>query len=99
MGHVVVATWVAKPGEADYVRTILEKMTPGNRAEEKMVHFQAQVSTEDPNVFIVYEHYTDASGYEEHRASEAFQNLVLGDVIHRLESRAVRTYTTIGPRA
>jgi quinol monooxygenase YgiN len=95
----VIATWVAKPGEADYVRSVLESMTPGNRAEPKMIHFQAQTSNDDPNTFVVYEHYTDESGYEEHRASEPFQKLVLGKVIPRLESRSLSRFTTIGMHA
>lgn len=99
MGHVIIATWTAREGEADYIRSILEKMTRGNRAEEKTVHFQAQVSNDDPNTFVVYEHYTDATGYEEHRASEPFQTLVLGEVIPRLQSRSVTTFTTVGDEA
>jgi quinol monooxygenase YgiN len=99
MGYVVIATWIAKPGEAEHVRSILAKMTPQNRAEPKMIHFQAHVSAEDPNAFVLYEHYTDASGYQDHRATEAFQTLVLADVIPRLASRTVQTFTTIGAPA
>ena len=32
MAYVVVATWVAKPGQAEKIRQILETVTPGNRA-------------------------------------------------------------------
>ena len=49
MGHVVIATWKANPGEREKVMRILEDMTPGNRSEPKMLHFQAQVSTTDPD--------------------------------------------------
>lgn len=79
----------ANPGKAELVRSILDNMTLGNRAEPKMVHFQAHVRADDPNTFVLYEHYTDPSGYEEHRATEAFQRLVLGDAIPRLASRKV----------
>src|SRR4051794_864146 len=65
MGHVVIATWKAKPGARDKVLRILEEMTPGNRSEPKMVHFQAQVSTTEPDTIVLYEHYTDESGYED----------------------------------
>jgi quinol monooxygenase YgiN len=96
MGFVVIATWTAKKGEADRIRKILEDMTPGKRAEPKMRHFQAQVSDDDPSTFVIYEHYADISGYEEHRASGAFQARVLGEAIPNLESRHVSTFTTIG---
>jgi quinol monooxygenase YgiN len=96
MGFVVIATWKAKPGQADLIRRILEELTPGNRAEPKMVHFQAQRSDDDPNTFVLYEHYTEASGYEDHRNSEPFQTRVLGEAIPNLEHREVTTFQTIG---
>jgi quinol monooxygenase YgiN len=96
MGHVVIATWIAKPGEADCIRRILEELTPGNRAEPKMLSFQAHVSPEDPNTFVLYEHYTDASGYEDHRNSEPFQTRVIGEAIPHLADRSVKVFQTIG---
>lgn len=96
MGHVVIATWKAKPGERDKVMRILEELTPGNRSEPKMVHFQAHVSTTDPDTIVLYEHYTDPSGYEDHRATEAFQSRVLGEAIPLLAERNLATFTTIG---
>lgn len=95
MGHVVIATWKAKPGERNKVMRILEEVTPGNRSEAKMVHFQAQVSTTDPDTIVLYEHYTDPSGYEDHRATEAFQTRVLGEAIPLLADRHLETFTTI----
>ncbi|MBS4726982.1 antibiotic biosynthesis monooxygenase [Mycobacterium sp. SM1] len=96
-GFVVIATWVANPGEAEHIRALLEKMTPLSRAEPKVICYQAHVSADDPNTFVLYEHYTDPSGYEEHRATEAFRSLVLNEAIPRLASRTVQTFTTIGP--
>jgi quinol monooxygenase YgiN len=95
MGHVVIATWKAKPGERDQVMRILEEMTPGNRSEPKMVHFQAQVSTTDRDTIVLYEHYTDATGYEDHRATEVFQARVLREAIPLLADRRLETFTTI----
>ena len=95
MGFVVIATWTAKQGEADHVAKAIAKLTPGNRAEPKNLAFQGHRSTEDPNTFVLYEDYTDASGYEDHKATDAFQTHVVGDVIPRLESRAVSTFTTL----
>jgi quinol monooxygenase YgiN len=95
MGFVVIATWTAKHGEADRIRQLLTEMTPGNRAEPKLLHFQAQESGEDPNTFVLYEHYTDASGYDDHRATDAFKTRVLDEAIPNLETRHVATFTTI----
>jgi quinol monooxygenase YgiN len=95
MAYVVLATWIAKPGEADAIRKILETVTPGNRAEEKVLAFQAQVSKDDPDTFVLYEKYTDASGYADHSETEAFKTHVLGDAIPRLADRTVREFETI----
>jgi quinol monooxygenase YgiN len=96
MGFVVIATWVANDGQAQRIGQILEELTPGNRAEPKMIQFQAHVSDEDPNTFILYEHYTDASGYQDHRNSEPFQTRVLGEAIPNLARREVTTMQTFG---
>ena len=96
MGYVVIATWKAKPGQAELIQRIIEELTPGNRAEPKMLHFQGQVSADDPDTFVLYEHYTDASGYEDHRNSEPFQTRVIGEAIPNLEHREVKTFQTVG---
>jgi len=96
MAYVVVATWVAKPGQAEKIREILETITPGSRAEEKMLEFQAQVSLDDPDTFVLYEKYVDASGYIDHRASDSFKKHVLGEAIPNLAERSVKEFETIG---
>jgi quinol monooxygenase YgiN len=92
MGHVVIATWRAKPGERERVLAILQEVTPGNRREPKSIQFQAHVSKTDPDTFVLYEHYSDESGYEEHRATQAFQERVLGEAINLLADRRVETF-------
>jgi quinol monooxygenase YgiN len=96
MGFVVIATWTAAEGQADHIRTIIEELTPSNRAEPKMIRFDAHVSTDDPNIFVLYEHYTDPSGYDDHRASELFRSRVLDDALPALATRQVQTFTTLG---
>ncbi|WP_281690405.1 putative quinol monooxygenase [Pseudonocardia thermophila] len=96
MGFVVIATWTAAEGKADHIRSIIEELTPHNRAEPKMIHFEAHVSTEDPHTFVLYEHYTDATGYDDHRATARFQQRVLGDALPALVARQVKTYFTLG---
>jgi quinol monooxygenase YgiN len=92
VAFVVIATWQAKPGAAKEIKQILATVTPINRAEEKMIEFQAHVSTEDPNTFVLYEKYTDASGYADHRATETFQRQVIGRALPNLAERSVRTF-------
>ena len=92
MTYVVIATWMAAAGEADYVARTLQELTPACRAEPKMISFQAHRSLDNPAKFVLVEHYVDASGYEEHRAGSAFIDRVLGDLVPRLAAREVCAY-------
>ena len=95
MAFVVAATWKAKPGEAERVTEVIKKMTPLSRAEAGNVFYQAQVNPEDPETFFLYEQYTDAQAYEDHKATPHFQENVFGYILEYLAERSVKTYDTI----
>ncbi|WP_283744599.1 putative quinol monooxygenase [Sideroxydans sp. CL21] len=95
MAFVVAATWKAKPGEEERIREVIRLVTPLSRNEPGNLFYQAQVSSRDPAKFFLYEQYTDAQAYEDHKATEYFRTHVLGYAIHYLESREVETYETI----
>ncbi len=95
MAFVVAAIWKAKPGEEGRIMDVIKMMTPLSRAEPKNLFYQAQVSPEDPRTFFLYEQYTDAQGYADHKATQYFQEHVFGYAIEYLEERQVATYETI----
>ena len=95
MAFVVAAVWKAKSGEEAKILDVIKALTPLSRAEPKCLYYQAQVSPEDPTTFFLYEQYTDAQGYEDHKASDYFQQQVFGYALDFLESRQVSTYETI----
>jgi quinol monooxygenase YgiN len=95
MAFVVAAIWRAKPGEDTRILNIIKTMTPLSRAEPKCLYYQAQVSSDDPATFLLYEQYADAQGYEDHKATEHFQQHVFGHAIQYLAERQVSTYETI----
>jgi quinol monooxygenase YgiN len=95
MAFVVAAIWKAKPGEAKRITEVIKTMTPLSRAEEGNLFYQAQVSPEDPETFFLYEQYTDAQAYEDHKATPHFQEHVFGYAIEYLAERSVKTYETI----
>jgi quinol monooxygenase YgiN len=95
MAFVVAAIWKAKEGEEKRVEDVIRKLTPLSRAEEKNLYYQAQVSPDDPRTFFLYEQYTDASGYDEHKAAPYFQENVFNYIINYLETRQITTYETI----
>jgi quinol monooxygenase YgiN len=95
MAFVVAATWKARPGEEERIRQILAVMTPLSRREPGCLHYQAQVSTEDPATFLLYEQYVDSGAYDAHKASVHFQEHVVGRALPLLESRKVVTFETL----
>ena len=56
-------------------------------------------SLEDPNVFLLYEEYTDEDAYPAHAASEHFARLALGEGIPLLESREREFYAAFAAPA
>jgi quinol monooxygenase YgiN len=72
-------------------------MTPLSRAEPGCLMYVAQVSTQDPTRFLLYEQYRSAQAYEDHKASAHFQRHVVGTAIPLMESREVTTWETLEP--
>jgi quinol monooxygenase YgiN len=95
VAFVVAATWRAEPGEEERVAGVIRTMTPLSRAEPGNLFYQAQVSPEDPETFFLYEQYTDAQAYEDHKNTPYFQQHVFGYAIEYLAERSVKTYETI----
>jgi quinol monooxygenase YgiN len=100
MAYVVAAKWRAHPDKADRLLEVIEEMTPPSRAESGCVFYQAQRSEEDPNLFFLYEQYTDEAGYEAHQGTEHFTRLVKQEAIpDLLAAREREFYSTIGDQA
>lgn len=95
MAFVVVATWKARSGEEARLREVIAAMTPLSRAEPGCLAYVAQVSTNDPAHFLLYEQYVDAKAFEDHMATPHFQEWVVGRAFGILESREVLTFETI----
>ena len=95
MAFVVAAIWKAKPGEEKRIRDVIKIMTPLSRKEPGNLFYQAQVSSQDPTKFLLYEQYADAKAYDDHKATEYFQKHVFGYAVNYLEAREVVTYETI----
>lgn len=74
---------------------MLETLAPLSRNEEKNLTYQSHVSSDDPRVFSIYEQYVDERGYEDHKATDHFQQWVFGYAVDYLESREIKTYETL----
>lgn len=92
MTYTVIATWVAKEGEEQACRDILQVMTPLTRAEPGCQQYVALEQKDDPRTFVLYEVYEDEAAFQAHRESDHFKEHVLGDAVNRLEQRFARFY-------
>jgi quinol monooxygenase YgiN len=95
MAFVVAATWKARPGQEARILEVIKLMTPLSRREPGNLAYQAQVSSQDPGTFLLYEQYINAEAYADHKASAYFQQHVIGHAIQHLEHRDVTTWETI----
>ena len=88
----VIAHYHVKPGLGEQVGALLVELTEATRREAKNLAYAFYRSPQDPDRYVILEQYTDASGLDEHRASEHFQRLGFGTIIPMLVSREVTSY-------
>lgn len=88
----VIAHYHVKPGLGDQVGALLVELTAATRREPKNLGYAFYRSPQDPDRYVILEQYTDASGLDDHRASEHFQRLGFGTIIPMLVSREVASY-------
>jgi quinol monooxygenase YgiN len=71
-------TFAAK--DADKAETLLREIRDSSVKEPGVVRFEVGRSTDDPNVFVLWEVYRDQAAVDAHRASEHFKRLVLDGI-------------------
>lgn len=92
----VIAHYYVKPGHGDTVQALLAELTAATREEPKNLYYEYFRSPANPDHFVILEQYTDASGLDDHRASEHFQRLGFGTIIPLLDKREVTTHMVTG---
>lgn len=92
MTYVVAVRWLAKQGEADEVARALEHLRAASAQEPGLLEYRVHRDTEDPHAFFLFEVYEDAAAYDDHLASEHFQQWGFGHAIPRLEERRREFY-------
>jgi quinol monooxygenase YgiN len=97
MTYVVIAKWVARPGEEDGVAEAISKLIEPSRAEAGCLVYLPHRDLEDPRVFLLYEEYSDRAGYDAHAASEHFRRHAIEEGIPLLEARERSFYEPMEP--
>jgi autoinducer 2-degrading protein len=91
---VLVARYHGKPGQGDAIKAALQQMAPlvaENEPGCKLYH--ACRSQENPDLFLLYEHYIDEAALQKHRETPHFRQIIEGAIIPLLEKRERELYT------
>jgi quinol monooxygenase YgiN len=93
---VLVAHYQGKAGQGEVIEAALKKVAPLVVTHEpgcKLYH--ACRSQENPDFFLLYEHYLDEAALLAHRETPYFKEIVEGTIIPLLEKRERELYTLV----
>jgi quinol monooxygenase YgiN len=94
MAYVVLAKWIAKPGEEEAVAAAIDALIEPSRGEPGMLVYQPHRDPDNPRAFLIYEQYVDEPAYRAHGESDHFRRHGHGDALPRLEARERSFYET-----
>lgn len=86
--RALLARYHAEPGNGDAVVAALREMAEAvARDEPACLTYHAARSTDDPDVFVLYEEYRDEAALLAHRETPHFKALIEGTIVPLLASR------------
>jgi len=93
---VLIAKYYVKPGNIDAVLAAFAEAVPLVLATEPgCSRYEVSVSTEDPNLVLINERYTDMEAVDVHRGTSHFKEIVQGQIWPLLEKRVPEFYETV----
>jgi (4S)-4-hydroxy-5-phosphonooxypentane-2,3-dione isomerase len=93
---VLVARYYGKSGQGDAIEAGLKQMAPRVAVGEPGCKlYQASRSPENPDQFLLYEHYVDEAALLNHRETPHFKEIIEGTIIPLLEKREREMYTLV----
>lgn len=94
---VLVARYYAKPGAGDRVEAALREMIPLARQEEGCLLYYASRSQDDPDQFLLYEHYASEAFLAAHRETPHYKRIIEGTILPLLERRERQLFRLVDP--
>ena len=85
----VFAKWQVKEGQLNTVLQLLREVAKKSNREEGNLFYNINQSNSDANTLLLFEGYTNEQALAEHRNSEHFQTLVIGQIVPLLAEREV----------
>jgi quinol monooxygenase YgiN/predicted GNAT family acetyltransferase len=88
----VIARYTVTFGNEIEVASLLNQLADATRAEPGNLSFEAYRQLNDEREIALLERYTSLDAFAAHRASEHYNDLVLGQIVPRLDHRVVETF-------
>jgi len=93
---VLVAKYTVKPGQGDAVEAALRRMAPLVKAGEPgCALYQANRAADNPDLFLLYEHYVDQAALAAHRETPHFKEIIEGTIVPLLDRRERAFYDLV----
>lgn len=93
---VLVAKYIVKPGKGDAVDAALRRMAPLVKAgEPECTLYHANRAADNPDLFLLYEHYVDQAALVAHRETPHFKEIIEGTIVPLLKHRAREIYHSV----
>jgi quinol monooxygenase YgiN len=93
----IVVRYQAAAGKGDEVAALLAQHAAASRAEPGCVDFVALRTTEDPDAFLLYEHYVSTDAFQAHQASPHFTGIAVAQIRPLLADRSVEFCEVVAP--
>jgi quinol monooxygenase YgiN/predicted GNAT family acetyltransferase len=88
----VIARYTVTFGNELEVESLLNQLAEATRAEPGNLSFATYRQLDDERELVLLERYASLDAFTAHRATSHFKDLVLGQIVPRLDSRVVETY-------
>jgi len=88
----VIARYTVTFGNELEVESLLTQLADATRAEPGNLSFATYRELEDERKLVLLERYASLDAFTAHRATSHYNDLVLGQIVPRLDSRVVETY-------
>lgn len=96
MTVTLIARYYVQPGKADVVEAALARMGEAVAADEPAcLLYNANVSTDDPNLYCLYEVYEDEAALVAHRDTPHFKEIIEGIIVPVLDKREREVYRRV----
>ncbi len=87
--YQVIARYYPQEGQTETVLGHLAALAAASRTEPANLSYDFFRGVENPDEIVIIESYTDAAGFDAHRAAPHFETIGLGRIIPLLANRVV----------